>query len=210
MHFLHFKILFLTMSITLVISSSNCSNSSDVQVMQYALGIQAYSSLFYSSMALNESFFSSAPNSSNTNYSINVQRMGQQNYRGAFLVDSIGSNITGFQSPNCSFKIPKLANATDFLDAALYIETSLTGAFLGLSGYTQTAEISELINWLAVQHGMHSTYITAFSQPIVFPQNGTSSVPILPPDYVLGTKDEPFMLGQFLGTCVAAPKGPCI
>ena len=159
---------------------------------------------------MNESFLSDAPNSSNTNYYVNFQGIGQQNHIGARLVESIGSNITGFQFPNCSFNIPQPANATDFLQEALYIETSLTGAFLGISGYTQTAEISEVINWLAVQHGMHSTYIRAVSRPIVFSSNSTLLIPILPPEYVLGTQDKPFMLGQLLGTCVVAPKGPCI
>jgi len=198
-----------SLSIPFVISSSNCSNSSDVQVVQYASVIQAYSYLFYSSLPLNKTFFSSAPNSSNANYYINIQRMEQQNRRGALLVESVGSNITGFQSPKCNFTSPDPANATDFLDQALYIEISLTGAFLGLSAYTQTAEISELINWLAVQHGTHTAYIASFSHPVTFPANGTSFVPVLPPEYVLATKTEPFRLGQFLGTCVVAPRGPC-
>ncbi|KAJ6089235.1 hypothetical protein N7467_004451 [Penicillium canescens] len=168
-----------------------------------------YSYLFYSSIPLNQTFFSSAPNSSNANYYINIRRMAQQNYRGALLVESVGSNITGFQSPKCNFTTLSPTNATEFLDETLYLETSFTDAFLGLSRYTQTAEISELINWLAVQHGTHSTYIASFSQPSIFPPNGTSFEAILPPEHVLSTGNEPYMLGQLLGTCVTALKGPC-
>ncbi|KAJ5461177.1 uncharacterized protein N7458_002729 [Penicillium daleae] len=210
MHFLRFATFFLSgVSTSIAVSNSNCSNSTDIQVVQYASAIQAYSYLLYSSIPLNQTFFSSASNSSNANYFINIQRMAQQNYRGALLVEIVGSNITGFKSPKCNFTSLTPANATEFLNEALYLETSLTGDFLELSGYTQTAEVSELINWLAVQHGTHSTYIASFSQPVIFPPNGTSFVPILPPEYVLGTGNEPYMLGQLLGKCVTAPKGPC-
>lgn len=137
--------------------------------------------------------------------------MEQQNRLGALLLEEVGSNIAGFQAPKCSWKPINPSNGTDFLDDALYIETSLTGALLGLTGYTLTAEIAEIINWLAVQHGAHSAYITSFTEAIVFPtsKNLSSLPPILPPDYVLDTGDEIFMLGQLLGGCVNAPKGPC-
>ncbi|KAJ5917009.1 hypothetical protein N7504_001024 [Penicillium tannophilum] len=192
-------------------SGSNCSNSSDIQVLQYASAIQAYSYFFYSSIPLNQTFFSDAPNSSDANYAINIQGMEQQNRLGALLLEEVGSNIAGFQAPKCSWKPINPSNGTDFLDDALYIETSLTGALLGLTGYTLTAEIAEIINWLAVQHGAHSAYITSFTEAIVFPtsKNLSSLPPILPPDYVLDTGGEIFMLGQLLGGCVNAPKGPC-
>ncbi|KAJ5792372.1 uncharacterized protein N7503_008350 [Penicillium pulvis] len=192
-------------------SGSNCSNSSDIQVLQYASAIQAYSYVFYSSIPLNQTFFSNAPNSSNANYAINFQGMEQQNRLGALLLEDFGSNFEGFQAPKCRWKVVSPSNGTAFLEDALYIETTVTGALLGLTGYTLTAEIAEIINWLAVQHGAHAAYITSFTEAIVFPtsRNLSSLPPILPPNYVLGTRDETFMLGQLLGGCVTAPKGPC-
>ncbi|KAJ5987631.1 hypothetical protein N7451_011996 [Penicillium sp. IBT 35674x] len=193
------------------VSGSNCSNSSDIQVLQYAFAIQAYSYFFYSSIPLNHTFFSNAPNTSNANYVINFQGMEQQNRLGALLLEKVGSNIAEFQAPKCRFEAVSPSNGTEFLEDAFYIETSLTGALLGLTGYTLTAEIAEIINWLAVQHGAHTTYITSFVEAIVFPttNNLSSLPPILPPNYVLGTGGENFMLGQLLGDCVTAPKGPC-
>lgn len=203
-------LIFSCVSTRIAASSSNCSNASDISVIQYASAIQDYSYLFYKSIQLNQAFFSSAPNSSHIDYYTNIKGMEQQNNISTYLLGKVGSDITGFQFPKCKFTAPNPANATEFLNDALYIETSLAGAFLGLSGYTQTPVISDLINWLAVQHGTHSTYIASFSNSVIFLPNGTSLMPpILSPDFVLSTGNEPFMLGTLLGGCVTAPKGPC-
>ncbi|KAL2842063.1 hypothetical protein BJX68DRAFT_168176 [Aspergillus pseudodeflectus] len=211
MHFLPLvTLLSSTLSTAIAASCSNCSPTSpDGKVLQYAWAIQVFSYAFYETNAINKTDFSSALNNSAANYSSNLEGIKRQNLLGAAQVETLGSNISDFQQPKCNFSIPTPSNASTYVFQAWYWENTLAGAFIGLAKFTQTPIVSQLLSWLSVQHATHATYIASFNVPTVFEANGSSTIPILPPDRVLSTEKDDLMLGNILDGCVVAPNPPC-
>ncbi|KAL3489602.1 hypothetical protein BJX62DRAFT_239002 [Aspergillus germanicus] len=191
-------------------SCSNCSlTSQDTKVLQYAWAIQRLSNWFYETNSANQTNFSSAPNISTAYYPDNLQGIQSQNLLGAAQVESLASNLSDFQQPDCNFSMPTPSTITQYLAKSWYLETVISGAFTGLANFTQTPTVSLLLSQLAVQHATHATYIAASFLPNVFDANNISDIPVLPPDVVLSNDTHDSMLGHVLGGCVAAPEAPC-
>jgi hypothetical protein len=189
---------------------SNCSpTSQDSKVLQYAWAIQGLSYWFYETNSANQTNFSSAPNISSTNYPSNLEGIQAQNLYGALQVDKLASNLSDFQQPDCNFSIPTPSTITEYIAKSWYLETVISGAFTGVSNYTQTPMVSLLLNRLAVQHATHATYLASSILQNVLAANDTSDIPVLPPDMVLSNKTADAMLGGILGGCVVAPDSPC-
>jgi hypothetical protein len=194
-------------SIAITASSSNCLPvSGDNKVLQYCSTIQDFSYQFYKANPVNRIDWSSTLNGSTTNYESNLQGIGNENHLGALQIKEIASNLS--DSTQCNITIPTPENATDYLITAYILEAEVSGAFTGLANFTQAPEVSLLLNWLAVQHGTHATYIATTVLPTVFELNGTSILPILPPDVLLSNTEDT-ILGAILGGCLEAPEAPC-
>jgi hypothetical protein len=197
-------------SIAITASSSNCSpTSADNKVLQYCSTIQAFSDRFYKANPVNQTNWSSAPNSDTTNYESELQGIGNENHIGALLIKGIASNLSDSKQPQCNNKIPTPENATDYLITAYLLEAEASGAFTGLASFTQAPEVSLLLNWLAVQHGTHATYIATTILKTVFELNGTSILPVYSPKVMLSNDTEGPYLGGLLDGCLEAPEAPC-
>jgi hypothetical protein len=201
-------------SCALAASCSNCSlTSQDTKVLQYAWAIQRLSNWFYETNSVNQTSFSSAPNisisTSTAYYPVNLQGIQAQNLLGTAQVDSLASNLSDFQQPDCNFSMPTPSTITQYLGRSWYLETVISGAFTGLANFTQTPTVSLLLSRLAVQHATHATYIASSFLPNVFDANNISDIPALPPDTVLSNDTHDAMLGGVLGGCVVAPDALC-
>ncbi|KAE8151123.1 hypothetical protein BDV25DRAFT_153245 [Aspergillus avenaceus] len=190
--------------------SSSCSpKSADVQTVQFAYALQYLSERFWSSQPLNQSFLQDAKNASKANYGPNFQGIQRQNRLGVRAVQQTGKSVSGFSAPRCNFTFPSSKDADAFVKTALQIESSVTGALIGLAGYTQAPEVSFLLARLAAEHGAHVAYIGAQQTPVIFPSNSSSLPPAWTPDHVLKNGTQIGQLGSYLKNCVSAPAAPC-
>lgn len=191
-------------------SSSGCSpKSADVQVIQFGWALQYLSERFYTAQPLNQSFLNSATNSSRANYNTNFQGIQRQNRLGVRAVQQLGSRVSGFSAPKCNYTFPSASNGESWVENALQLEQSITGALIGLAGYTQSPEVSFLLARLSAQHSGQAYYIASQQQGVVFPTNSSSLVPAYTPDWVLQSGNQPGKLGSYLKDCVSAPSSPC-
>ncbi|EAW12712.1 uncharacterized protein ACLA_011390 [Aspergillus clavatus NRRL 1] len=204
-----FSALFVAGAATAANNSYCTPSSGDVQVVQLTWALEYLIEQFYSSTPLNQTFLNSAVNSSNANYYTNLQGMQRQNRLGVRAVQQLGNRVENFDSPKCNFTFETPSDSESFLQTALQLEQSVSGALIGLEGYTQAPEVSFLLARLAVQHGAHSGYLATTQEGVVFPNNATSLTPAYSPDYVLTSGQNPGQLGDYINGCVSAPQPPC-
>ncbi|KAI9045356.1 uncharacterized protein KD926_008782 [Aspergillus affinis] len=191
-------------------SSSSCSpKSGDVQVVQFGWALQYLAERYYSAQPLNQTFLNSVTNSSRANYYNNFQGIQRQNRLGVRAVQQLGSQVSGFSAPRCNYTFPSASDGETWVKNALKLEQSITGALIGLSGYTQSPEVSFLLARLSAEHNGHAYYIASQQQGTVFPTNSSSLVPAYTPDWVLQNGTQPGKLGTYLKNCVSPPSSPC-
>ena len=117
-------------------SSSCAPTNSDNQVVQFAWYLQFFCDRFYANNPMNETIISSLPNSGSTAYSENIKGLQAQNRLGVRAVQQVGTKVPGFTTPKCNFTFPHVTDGKSWLRNAARIESDLTGAFIGLAGYT--------------------------------------------------------------------------
>ncbi|GIJ85838.1 hypothetical protein Asppvi_004702 [Aspergillus pseudoviridinutans] len=191
-------------------NNSFCTPSSgDVQVAQYVWALEWFVQQYYASVPVNQTFLSSALNSSNANYVSNLQGIDQQNRLGVRAAQQLGKRTSNFTAPGCNFTFPAANSSEVFLTTAQAYESNVSAALVGLAGYTQAPEVSFLIARLAAQHAGHAAYLATTQEAVVFESNVTSLVRAYDPNYVLSNGTQPGQLGRFFKGCVSAPQPPC-
>ncbi|KAA8647083.1 hypothetical protein EYZ11_004108 [Aspergillus tanneri] len=191
-------------------SNSTCSpQSSDVKVVQYGWALQYLAERYYSSQPLNQTYLNSATNSTRANYYSNFQGILRQNRLGVRAVQQLGSKVPGYNNPRCNFTFPPVRDGASWVRNALQLEQTLTGAFIGLAGYSQAPEVSFLVARLAAEHSGFSHYIASQQRSVVYPANSTTLLPAYAPDQVLKSGNRTGRLGTYLRNCVSAPSPPC-
>ncbi|RHZ59630.1 hypothetical protein CDV55_104262 [Aspergillus turcosus] len=192
-------------------NNSFCTpKSGDVQVVQYTWALESLVQQYYASVPVNQTFLTSALNSSTSNYASNLPGISQQNRLGVRAAAQLGRRISNFTAPGCNFTFPTPNSSETFLTTAWAFESNVSAALIGLEGYTQAPEVSFLIARLAAQHAAHATYLATTQVADVFQSNNvTSLVPAYSPSYVLSNGTSPGQLGRFFRGCVSAPQPPC-
>ena len=191
--------------------SPSCTpTSSDNQVVQLAWYLQFFIDQFSSSVSIDQSLVSSLPDSSSANYAQNLRGLQQKNHLGVRAVQQLGAKVPGFTTPRCNYTVPSAPDGMSYLTMAARLESDVTGAFIGLAGYSQKPEITFLLARLAAEHSAHAAYLGSHLTPAYFHQsNLTTLVPAYPPDYVLKAGSQPGQLGRYLHGCAKQPPGPC-
>lgn len=190
--------------------NSSCSpKSGDVQVVQFGWALQYLAERYYSAQPLNQTFLNSVTNSTRANYAANFQGIQRQNRLGVRAVQQLGSKVSGFSAPRCNYTFPSASDGETWVKNTLMLEQSICGAMIGLSGYTQTPEVSFLLSRLSAEHSGFAHYIASQQQGVVFPTNSSSLVPAYTPDWVLQSGNQPGKLGSYLMNCVSPPSSPC-
>ncbi|KAF7118486.1 hypothetical protein CNMCM5793_008012 [Aspergillus hiratsukae] len=196
---------------TAALNNSFCNpQSGDVQVVQYAWALENMVQQYYASVPVNQTFLTSALNSSTANYASNLPGIYQQNRLGVRAAAQLGRRISNFTAPGCNFTFPTPNSSQTFLITAWAFESNASAALIGLEGYTQAPEVSFLIARLAAQHAAHATYLATTQEAVVFQSNNvTSLVPAYSPSYVLSNGTSPGQLGRYFRGCVSPPQPPC-
>jgi hypothetical protein len=192
-------------------SGASCSLvAGDTQVLQFSYAISEFLSNFYASMPVNENVASTISNSSSgSNALSNLQGIEKQNNLSLQAIQQLSSTAPSFKQPSCSFTYPKAASIPAFAQYAYQFESTLSGAFIGLAGYTQAPEVSFLLARLAAEHSAHATWIGSRVNSTMFSPSSNSLVDAYSPTQVLGTNNQTGSLGQYLNGCVTAPSSPC-
>jgi hypothetical protein len=124
-------------------------------------------------------------------------------------IEKVGAKAPGFSKPECDYKIPEVSSTQSWAQWAYRFESTVTGAFIGLAGYTQSPEVAFLMARLAAEHSEHSSLIGSRVNSSYFAQNSTSLVAAYGPIQILSTRNETGSLGEYLGGCLTAPTSPC-
>lgn len=192
-------------------SSTSCAiSSSDTQVLQYTWAISKFLNNFYGSVALNSSVASSVSNSTSASRVLaNLQGIEHADNLTVEAVRELGSKAPGFKEPSCSYTYPSVNSIQSFVQFAYQFESTLTGACIGVAGYTKSPEVAFLLARLAAQHSAHATYIGSRLNSSMFMSSSDSLVSAYPPTQVLSTTNSTGSLGLYLGGCVTAPQNPC-
>lgn len=193
-------------------SSTGCAvTSSDTQVLEYTWAISMFLNKFYASVALNSSVASSVSNSTSASKVLaNLQGIEHADNLTVEAVRELGSKAPGFKEPSCSYTYPSVNSIQSFVQFAYQFESTLTGACIGVAGYTKSPEVAFLLARLAAQHSAHATYIGSRLNSSMFTTSSESLVSAYPPTQVLSTTNNSTgSLGMYLGGCVTAPQNPC-
>ncbi|OQE10609.1 hypothetical protein PENFLA_c086G02371 [Penicillium flavigenum] len=124
-------------------------------------------------------------------------------------IEKVGAKAPGFSKPNCDYKFPEVNSSQHWTQWAYRFEDTVTGAFIGLAGYTESPEVSFLMARLAAEHNAHSALISSRMNSTYFSQNSTSLVAAYGPAQVLSTRNQTGSLGEYLGGCLASPTSSC-
>ncbi|KAL2846437.1 peptidase S8/S53 domain-containing protein [Aspergillus pseudoustus] len=191
-------------------STGSCTaSSSDSDVVQYAWALQSLLERYYGSQPLNQTFLQSASNNSSSQSLQNFQGIQRQTRLGVRAVQQVATQTGNSSSPRCNYNFPNATSGQEFLKTALKLETGVSSALLGATGYTQSPEVSFLLARLAAQHTADATWLATLQGGQVFPTNSSSLLPAYNPTYVLGSGNQTGRLGQYLNGCVSAPSPPC-
>jgi hypothetical protein len=212
MRFLSTLASLLLIGVTSTAAQSECStsiSSSDNTIVQFAWYLQIFIERFYSSVQIDQSFISSLPGGSPSSY-YNLQGLQQQNRLGISAVQQVGTKVPGFETPGCEFTFPRVSSGISYIQNAAKLEADVSGAFIGLTAYTQKPELAFLFSRLGGEHAAHAAWLGGYtgSNATVFPRNSTSLIPAYTPDHVLKSGNRPGQLGQYIHACARAPSGP--
>ncbi|KAJ5533731.1 hypothetical protein N7494_010283 [Penicillium frequentans] len=183
-------------------ANSSCAPSSgDATVLEFAWGISDFLSGFYNN-TVNSTFLPlrAMP------VLLGVEK---DNQLGIQAIEKVGAKAPGFTAPQCSYTYPTISSPSIWALWSYRFETTITGAFIGLAGYTQSPEVSFLLARLAAEHSAHATLIGLRVNSTLFASNVTSLVSAYGPNQVLSSSNSTGSLGQYLGGCLQAPTSPC-
>jgi hypothetical protein len=196
-------------AVTASAASAGCApTSSDAKVLEFAWGLSDFVGGYYNS-TVNSTFSSSSSNATIAAYEKVLFAFEKENTLGSEAIEQASKKAPGFSAPQCTFTFPTVNSTQTWAAWAYRIEATVTGAFIGLAGYTQSPEISFLLARLAASHSAHATLIGSKVNSTLFAQNATSLVGAYGPAQVLSTRNETGSLGQYLGSCLTAPSSPC-
>ncbi|CAI7623739.1 unnamed protein product [Penicillium pancosmium] len=192
-------------------SSSSCSlTSSDTDVLEYTWALSNFLNSFYQTVQLNQSVASLVTNSTSGSKALaNLEGIVHADNLTAEAVREVGSQAPDFKEPSCQYTFPPVSSIQSFVKWAYQFESTLSGAFIGAAGYTQSPEVAFLLARLAAEHSAHATWIGSRVNSSMFQANATSLVPAYAPSQVLLKTNETGSLGTYLGDCVSAPQNPC-
>ncbi|KAJ5114411.1 hypothetical protein NUU61_000170 [Penicillium alfredii] len=192
-------------------ASPSCSPSSgDTQVLQFAWAISEFVGQFYASIPINQTFAGGLQNSTSAKVALaNLKGIEKKSNLTIQAIKQVSWKAPNFKKPSCKYTIPKANSVLSFARYAYQFETTLSGAYIGLAGYTQSPEVSFLLARLAAEHSAHATWIGNRVNSTLFPTNSSSLFPAYLPTQVLKSKNETGSLGRYLHGCVTAPSSPC-
>lgn len=189
-------------------ASSGCApTSSDAKVLEFAWGLSDFIGGYYNSTV--NSTFSSTSNATIAAYKKLLYGVEKENTLGSEAIEKVGNKTSGFSQPQCQFKYPKVNTTQAWAFYAYQFESTVTGAFIGLAGFTQSPEVSFLLARLAASHSSHATLIGSKVNSTLFAQNATSLISAYGQAQILYTRNQTGSLGQYLGDCLTAPTSPC-
>ncbi|KAJ5660687.1 uncharacterized protein N7484_000059 [Penicillium longicatenatum] len=194
-----------------VVSAANSScapSSGDAKVLELAWGISDFLSGFYNN-TVNSTFSPTSSNASIVAYQRVLLGVEKDNQLGIQAIEKVGAKAPGFKALQCDYTYPTVSGPSAWAQWSYRFESTLTGAFIGLAGYTQSPEVSFLLARLAAEHSAHATLIGGRVNSTLFASNTTSLVSAYGPNQVLSTTNSTGSLGQFLGGCLKAPSSPC-
>ncbi|CAI7589679.1 unnamed protein product [Penicillium glandicola] len=189
-------------------ASATCSpTASDANVLEFAWGISQFIGGYYNSTV--NSTFGSSSNATLQAYQKILFGLEKDNTLSTAAVEKVGAKAPGFTKPDCTFTYPQVNSTQAWASYAYRFEDTVTGAFIGLAGYSESPEVSFLLARLAAEHSAHSALIGSRVNSTYFAQNTTSLVAAYGPAQVLASRNETGSLGQYLGGCLTAPTSPC-
>lgn len=195
-------------AVTASAANSNCApTSSDASVLEFAWGLSDFIGGYYNSTV--NSTFSSNSNATIAAYKKVLWGVEKENTLGSEAIELLSKKVTEFSEPDCQFNYPKVNTTQAWAWYAYHFEATVTGAFIGLAGYTQSPEVSFLMARLAASHSAHATLIGNKVNSTLFAQNATSLVGAYSPAQILSTRNQTGSLGLYLGECLTAPSSPC-
>lgn len=189
-------------------ANSSCApSSSDAKVLQFAWGLSDFIGGYYNSTV--NSTFSGSTNATIMAYQKMLYGFEKENTLGSQAIEEVAGEAPGFSQPECSYMYPQVNTTQAWAQWAYRFESTVTGAFIGLAGYTQSPEVSFLLARLAASHSGHATLIGSRVNSTLFAQNATALVSAYGPAQVLSSRNQTGSLGQYLGDCLSAPSSPC-
>lgn len=189
-------------------SSSCLASDSDAGVLEFAWGLTDFIGGYYNS-TVDSNFPSSSKNASLVAYKKILQGLEKQNTLELEAVEKVAAKVSSFKQPQCSFKYPQVNTTSAWAFYAYQFESTVTGAFIALAGFTQSPEVSFLMARLAAESNGHATFIGSRVNSTFFADNTTSLVAAYGPNQVLSNRNETGSLGLYLGGCLTAPSSPC-
>ncbi|KAJ5252601.1 hypothetical protein N7489_003011 [Penicillium chrysogenum] len=189
-------------------AASTCAPSaSDAKVLQFALGVSNFIGTFYNETV--NSTFGESNNATIRAYQKILFGLEKGNTLSSQAIEKVGARAPGFSKPECDYQIPEVSSTQSWAQWAYRFESTVTGAFIGLAGYTESPEVAFLMARLAAEHSEHSSLIGSRVNSTYFAQNSTSLVAAYGPAQILSTRNQTGSLGEYLGGCLTAPTSPC-
>ncbi|KAJ5463252.1 hypothetical protein N7475_008196 [Penicillium sp. IBT 31633x] len=189
-------------------AGASCApTASDAQVLQFAWGLSDFIGGYYNSTV--NSTFAGSSNATILAYKRILFGLEKENTLGSEAIEEVGAKAQGFTEPQCTFQFPQVNTTQAWAQWAYRFESTVTGAFIGLAGFTQSPEVSFLMARLAASHNAHATLIGSRVNSTLFAQNTTSLVGAYEPDQILAKTNQTGSLGLYLGDCLSAPSSPC-
>lgn len=190
-------------------SACQCTQN-DTSVVEFAWALQNLTSQFFATTGADATLLSSAPNDSIAEWLPNFRGMNRRSQLGLLAIRREAPKCPLFVAPKCNYSIPIPSDSTALLQLTFQLETSVSGAMIGLVAHTLSPEISFLLARLAATHAAQAAFIESQLTEPVF-QNATNATlaPAFPPAVVLSRGNRPGMLGNWLSDCVSAPPQPC-
>jgi hypothetical protein len=190
-------------------AANSCSPSdSDATVLEFAWGLADFIGGYYNS-TVDSNFASNSKNATILGYKKILSGLSKQNTLSVEAIEKVSAKVSSFEQPQCTFKYPKVNTTAAWALYAYEFESTVTGAFIGLAGYTQSPEVSFLMARLAAEHNGHATVIGSRVNSTLFADNSTSLVAAYGPNQILSSRNATGSLGLYLGDCLTAPSSPC-
>lgn len=204
-------------SFTSAASTSNCTSNStctlttsDTKLLQYTFAISKFVNNFYALAHLNQSVAKAASNITSPPKALSdLKGIAKENNLTITAIQELSSKAPKFKAPTCNYTYPKINSTQSFVKFAHSFESTLSAAFIGAAGFTQSPEVSFLLARLAAQHAAHAVWIGSRLNTSMFLPNASSLLPAFTPRHVLMPSNMTGSLGKFLHGCVTAPTSPC-
>ena len=196
-------------------AASSCApTSNDMQALKFGCEIQQLLWEYYNSVSVNETFFSSLPNTTldSTNLTANFMGLQQQSKLAEQALQQLAAkgSMSMSMMPSCKYNPPMPMDAKHFLKDSFHLEASLCGAFIGLADYTTCPEVSFLFARVAAGHGAHAIYVASQMKEQIFMANSSALLPAFTPEHVASKGMKMGQLGGYIGgQCLTPPQAPC-